>query len=163
MDDLTQEDRLGTNVKNTHRSVCHLAAGREGPLVGCLRFKRCGKRHFLRHLYIKTNILPRQARDKHRENSKKSGVFLRSGACRKEKSVSLPTFPLCLSRACLGKMIGFHHKMGQKRHVFAPGHRGASTCSPHRQHQADTSAAMPLCGSGSAARRAVDRFIGTDS
>jgi hypothetical protein len=29
----------------------------------------------LRHLYIKTIILPRQARDKHRENSKKSGVF----------------------------------------------------------------------------------------
>jgi hypothetical protein len=26
---------------------------------------------FLSHLYIKTNILPRQARDKHRENSKK--------------------------------------------------------------------------------------------
>ena len=31
---------------------------------------RCGKRHFLRHLYIECVILPRQARDKHRENSK---------------------------------------------------------------------------------------------
>jgi hypothetical protein len=30
---------------------------------------------FLRHLYIKCIILPRQARDKHRENSKKNGVF----------------------------------------------------------------------------------------
>jgi hypothetical protein len=29
------------------------------------------KRHFLRHLCIKTMILPRQARDKHREDSKK--------------------------------------------------------------------------------------------
>jgi len=29
------------------------------------------KRHFLRHLYIECIILPRQARDKHRENSKK--------------------------------------------------------------------------------------------
>ena len=29
------------------------------------------KRHFLSHLYIRCNILPRQARDKHRENSKK--------------------------------------------------------------------------------------------
>ena len=29
------------------------------------------KRHFLSHLYIKCMILPRQARDKHRENSKK--------------------------------------------------------------------------------------------
>ena len=33
-------------------------------------------RVFLRHLYIKTNISPRQARDKHRENSKKTTVFL---------------------------------------------------------------------------------------
>jgi hypothetical protein len=33
------------------------------------------KRHFLSHLYIKINILPRQARDKHRENSKQSAVF----------------------------------------------------------------------------------------
>jgi hypothetical protein len=29
------------------------------------------KTYFSRHLYIKTIILPRQARDKHRENSKK--------------------------------------------------------------------------------------------
>ena len=29
------------------------------------------KRHFLSHLYIKGIILPRQARDKHRKNSKK--------------------------------------------------------------------------------------------
>jgi arylsulfatase A-like enzyme len=29
------------------------------------------KTYFLRHLYVKTIILPRQARDKHRENSKK--------------------------------------------------------------------------------------------
>ena len=34
------------------------------------------KRHFLRHLYIKCIISPRQAQDKHRENSKKNGVFL---------------------------------------------------------------------------------------
>eukprot|EP01046_Picozoa_sp_COSAG06_P046017 COSAG06_NODE_6454_length_2925_cov_3.208776_3_plen_84_part_00 len=32
---------------------------------------QCGKTVFLSHLYIKTNILPRQALDKHRENSKK--------------------------------------------------------------------------------------------
>jgi hypothetical protein len=36
---------------------------------------RCEKRHFLRHLYIKTNILPRQARDKHRRKLKKRTVF----------------------------------------------------------------------------------------
>ena len=43
---------------------------------------RCEKRHFLRHLYIKTNILPRQARDKHRVNSKKSGVLCRRSRAR---------------------------------------------------------------------------------
>jgi hypothetical protein len=35
----------------------------------------CEKRHFLRHLYIKCVILPRQARDKHRENSKGVACF----------------------------------------------------------------------------------------
>jgi hypothetical protein len=35
------------------------------------RQQQVRKRHFLRHLYIKCIILPRQARDKHRENSKK--------------------------------------------------------------------------------------------
>jgi hypothetical protein len=34
------------------------------------------KRHFLRHLYIKCIILPRQARDKHRESTQKRDVFL---------------------------------------------------------------------------------------
>jgi hypothetical protein len=34
------------------------------------------KRSFLSHLYIKTIILPRQARDKHRETLKKMAVFL---------------------------------------------------------------------------------------
>jgi hypothetical protein len=33
------------------------------------------KTAFLSHLYIKTIILPRQARDKHRENTKKNAVF----------------------------------------------------------------------------------------
>jgi hypothetical protein len=35
----------------------------------------CNKTVFLSHLYIKTNILPRQARDEHRENSKKRPFF----------------------------------------------------------------------------------------
>ena len=37
---------------------------------------RCEKRHFWLHLYIKTNILPRQARDKHRETTQKRDRFL---------------------------------------------------------------------------------------
>jgi hypothetical protein len=34
-----------------------------------------GKRHFLRHLYFKTNILPRQSRDKHRDTLKNRAAF----------------------------------------------------------------------------------------
>ena len=40
------------------------------------------KRHFLRHLYIKCIILPRQAWDKHRENSKKVPFSLSNRRCR---------------------------------------------------------------------------------
>jgi hypothetical protein len=39
------------------------------------------KRSFLSHLYIKTIILPRQARDKHRENSKKWPFSCRAMTC----------------------------------------------------------------------------------
>jgi hypothetical protein len=35
---------------------------------------------FWNHLYLKTNILPRQARDKHRENFKTDAFSLRDGA-----------------------------------------------------------------------------------
>ena len=44
---------------------------------------------FLSHLYIKPNILPRQARDKHRENSRKGGC------------VSAPSRRQCLGREAL--------------------------------------------------------------
>jgi hypothetical protein len=46
------------------------------PAEGTLEAVQVRKRHFLSHLYIKMMILPRQARDKHRENSKKTTVFL---------------------------------------------------------------------------------------
>ena len=35
----------------------------------------CGKRLFVSHLYIKTIILPRQARDKHRESTQKKDLI----------------------------------------------------------------------------------------
>jgi hypothetical protein len=43
--------------------------------------ERLQKTAFWSHLYIKTIILPRQAWDKHRENSKKVAVF-RTDSCR---------------------------------------------------------------------------------
>ena len=41
---------------------------------------------FLRHLYIKIIILPRQARDKHRENSKKETVLLQIASIMQKQS-----------------------------------------------------------------------------
>ena len=49
------------------------------------------KRHFLRHLYVKCIILSRQARDKHKENSKKSGVSLGHAASRPQLCASFLT------------------------------------------------------------------------
>eukprot|EP01046_Picozoa_sp_COSAG06_P038221 COSAG06_NODE_4392_length_4305_cov_1.890157_5_plen_106_part_00 len=46
----------------------------------------CEKTAFLRHLYIKMIVLPRQARDKHRENSKKD-AFLQVSNGRVRRSV----------------------------------------------------------------------------
>ena len=60
-----------------------------------LAMKAVRKRHFLSHLYIKCIILPRQARDEHRENSKKVPFSLRS-ACR---SILLSSSESCTSRS----------------------------------------------------------------
>jgi hypothetical protein len=49
--------------------------------VGTGRFDIGKKTGFLSHLYIKVIFLPRQARDKHRENSKKRGRFLEVVRC----------------------------------------------------------------------------------
>ena len=71
---------------------------------------RCENRHFLRHLYIKCIILPRQARDKHREISKKEWRFVQVGYAFRNRTAATVRgqllfffFPICLSRACLGK------------------------------------------------------------
>jgi hypothetical protein len=57
---LCDEVGLGKTLEVLYLTLAH-PAGKETP--------------FLRHLCIKTNILPRQARDKHRENSKKRWRF----------------------------------------------------------------------------------------
>ena len=61
--------------------------------------EQVAKRHFLRHLYIKCIILPRQARDKHRENSKKNGV----------------TNGLATSRPTVGRQLSTMQKARAKR------------------------------------------------
>ena len=65
------------------------------------------KTYFLRHFYIKTIILPRQALDKHREDTpKKSGVFLRraispllSRHCKVFHWMSCASMRMCCPRA----------------------------------------------------------------
>jgi hypothetical protein len=90
-DILNCQDRLdgSTSVVSQARWSFALAVGRSAKAsLGDGRVGRHGeaavraldrvrKTPLLGHLYIKCIILPRQARDKHRENSKKSGVFLR--------------------------------------------------------------------------------------
>jgi hypothetical protein len=69
------QDRLRTNIgkalKNDDRfpSLGHCSWNADRTEGAVLEWSE--KRHFLRHLYIKTIFLPRQARDKHRENSKR--------------------------------------------------------------------------------------------
>ena len=62
--------------------------------VGEVEFCQVRKRHFLSHLYIKINILPRQARDKHRENSKKVPFSLRAS---RRRATAARTEPLARS------------------------------------------------------------------
>ena len=79
---------------------------------------------FLSHLYLKTIILPRQARDKHRENSKKDAVF--------------PTGDRCLLRVAL--LPGHHrirltHINTQPKPAGAHTHGGRHTQRRTRQRQ----------------------------
>jgi hypothetical protein len=60
------------HVTDVCACVCSIETGDEGPIPNARQVR---KRHFLSHLYIKVIILPRQARDKHRETSKKDAVF----------------------------------------------------------------------------------------
>jgi hypothetical protein len=72
-------------------SVCPEPVLASCQLLSFLNQRRLRLRPVLSHLYIKTNILPRQARDKHRENSKKvrfsSPVVMRT-ALRSQGSVA---------------------------------------------------------------------------
>jgi hypothetical protein len=67
--------RIAQTGADVDVSVCRLIfAGREledDLTLADYNCEQARKRHFLSHLYIKCIILPRQARDKHRENSKK--------------------------------------------------------------------------------------------
>jgi hypothetical protein len=71
---------------------------RSAPRHDCRgRKRRLRKTAFLSHFYIKTIILPRQARDKHRENSKKDAVF-RTGLCGRYRAGEHPAGDGCTER-----------------------------------------------------------------
>jgi hypothetical protein len=57
----------GTSSRNAHESF-HTCRSGSTPVASSLH--ACEKTAFLSHLYYKTTILPRQARDEHKENSK---------------------------------------------------------------------------------------------
>ena len=82
--------------------------------------------HFLRAIYVYITIfLPRQARDKHRENRKKGHLRRHAGsnvcgaaACMQK--MQLFVFFLCSCRVCLGKMgSGFRIKWRIRFALFA--------------------------------------------
>ena len=57
------------------------------------------------HLYIKTNILPRQARDKHRENSKRTTVFLIGGDLSRWGALNLPNYASVIEHKASGCLV----------------------------------------------------------
>jgi len=71
---------------------------------------------FFSHLCIKTNILPRQARDKHRENSKKDR-FVQSCWRRWEcgRVFFLSSFPMKNDRFCQDRLRTNMEKVEEKR------------------------------------------------
>jgi hypothetical protein len=81
------------------------------------------KTGFLSHLYIKTIILPRQARDKHRENSKTDAIFRTVASVVAVVAVTPATSPLCVrffkqssSKANFIKKVA-KTGLGQTRHL----------------------------------------------
>jgi hypothetical protein len=82
---MTGFDRIGVHEPGPHTDLLGISGEYQNPVGGwfsvltltCVPIyiavlsTEVRKRHFLSHLYIKFIILPRQARDKHRKNSKK--------------------------------------------------------------------------------------------
>ena len=62
-------------VKGEKQKLFDAVSRVQGRWRGIKQRRRRSETPFLYHLYIKTIILPRQARDKHKEKSKKDGVF----------------------------------------------------------------------------------------
>ena len=82
------QDRLGTRLRrrlfNPKRRPAFRAcldSAQRSALAPPDPFCRCRKRLFLSHLYLEMIVLPRQARDKHWENSKKCRFLLPDPFC----------------------------------------------------------------------------------
>jgi hypothetical protein len=81
---LIDEKRFPLCLSDASASSCDVEFQLRGGLINCLVWggkgvgweSRCEKSVFLRcHFILKMIILPRQARDRHRENSKKAAFF----------------------------------------------------------------------------------------
>jgi hypothetical protein len=81
---------------------------------------RCANVCACAFVLLKTECLPRRAWDKHRKSWKKETErrFCRTRFGRCDKTASFLEFSLCLSRACLSKMIIFISINGSKGPFF---------------------------------------------
>ena len=94
-------------------------------------------KYFFSHLYIKCIVLPRQARDKHRESTQIKCVPPPIASERLRENGTFVEFSLCLSRACLGKIMHFIYKW-RKKCRFLTGTSSSSSIQPCAESTAVT-------------------------
>ena len=107
------------------------------------------KRHFLRHLYIKINILPRQARDKHRETTQKKVPFSLSWIPRRYHTNLHPRWLVSDSSRALQEEVLPRDRLQTGRVEGRDGSGGASSArsdgaSDARRYRSGGSA-LPAC------------------
>jgi hypothetical protein len=118
-------------VKDPQAAAISLAATHCVSTTVCMvtsdRLPRCGKRVFLRHFMPEIIFLPRQARDKHRETSKRRRVFLPF----RRTLLALSAAGMAVSAALLSVCIG-----------------ASSSTAPDTAGAAEAAAAAALGGGG---------------
>jgi hypothetical protein len=127
------QDRLGT-TKGKHskkrRRVFSLTDAHTLQVGGGGARNALRKTALLSYLYIKTIILPRQARDKHRENSTKDAVFRTAAedtmrtVCKTTRRLCLSAFPMLVPSQSW-QNDRFLSLNGAKRRVLVPAATGA--------------------------------------
>jgi hypothetical protein len=117
------QDRLGTNRKHSFKTCFCRRQGPEDVRHKARRLLPAGKKTALFEPFIhkKINILPRQARDKHRENSKK-GPFSRSTSPRGylRTKTSGGRWPTSGASVAASPTVRLRTQTGKKNAILAP-------------------------------------------